>query len=102
VSITFEADCGVSTVLVALCVTITARFPVPRECRASTLARFRPTLTVSPLAGGGVSRHPPWSRRRVQYEAGKAKPTGRTERCASVLRHFKSRRSNPLDTIGGI
>ena len=35
----FEADCGVSTVLEAICVTSTVGFLVPEKCRVSTLAR---------------------------------------------------------------
>jgi len=37
----FEADCGASTVLEALCVTSTPRFPIPEECRAPCHTRPR-------------------------------------------------------------
>ena len=46
-----EADCGLSTVLEALCVTSTTRFPVPANCRAT-----RPSATAPrrlKLPGGG-------------------------------------------------
>ena len=56
----FEADCGSSTVLEALCVASTVRFLVPGECRAVMDVQARRLhhnrlLNLSRLCGAGVS-----------------------------------------------